>query len=229
MFSLRVERSTKLCTSNQSTLPNHVEDRMNFIRRLIGNDGTDGKEEPLFQPVTGGEEIQFDEEEQAAIDAALREDDRRDEEFRETLREAGIEPDGQAYQKAKQLQDQGQHVFARRNGLKKLAYERYTNNQYALAAQTCVKALGVSGDSTGMYRHTGVAEAWLLLAHMHACTGRFNIAKGLIKNAQQAAKKDDLLIGDMRDMWKNGARSLESDVRAKRRPAPVTTILKWTQ
>ena len=96
------------------TSPNHVEGRMNFIRRLIGNDGTDGKEEPLFQSVTGGEEIQFDEEEPAAIDDALREDDRRDEEFRETLREAGIEPDGQAYQKAKQLLDQGQHVSARR-------------------------------------------------------------------------------------------------------------------
>ena len=114
---------------------------MNFIRRFIGNDGTEGQEEPLFQPVTGGEEIKFDEEEQAAIDEALREDDRRDEEFRETLREAGIEPDGQAYQEAKQLLDQGQHVSARRDGLKRLAYERYTNNQYALAAQTCVNPL----------------------------------------------------------------------------------------
>lgn len=168
-------------------------------------DKPEEKEEPLCEAPKGGEVIQFDQEEQEAIESELQENARRDEDFSQILVEAGLDPD--SYDSS--ILDRGSHILACRRGLKRLAYERYTNKEYVLAAKTCVKALSVTGDYQGVFRWDGVAEAWLMLAHMHVCAGRFRIAKNLVKKAKGAAKKDTLLTGDLRTFWNRAIKSIE--------------------
>jgi hypothetical protein len=193
---------------------------MNFIKRFVHRDESNEREEPLCQAPKGGEEIQFDQEEQAAIDAALRENARSDEEFGQILTDAGLDPDDYDLSSL----EPGEHILACRRSLKRLAYERYTNGEYVLAAETSIKALGVTSNYNGVFRHDGVAELWLMLAHIHACTGRFKIAKNLITQAKNAAKKDSILTGDLRAFWNRGIRALEADLRIRRRPLPTRTV-----
>lgn len=149
------------------------------------------KEEPLCPPPVGGEAMEFDEDEQKAVDAAL--------ELFAGQRKGDVidmsafkDVDDRLWEWLNDLDFTDHRINHIRVALKQVAYERYCDGQLSLAALSCLKALLLTDNAEKPQRHRyGTAELWLLLAHMHASAGRFSIAQELLKSAKKAAKNDN--------------------------------------
>ena len=179
--------------------------------------------------------IVFDEDEQSAIDEALQAAQENYERLFQTMQSKGIDlysmnehflwGDTQSYSLGIGVQ-----------ALKAVAYDRYLNDQSELAAQTCIKALGLQGNQVDSGRHSGCAEIWLMLAHIHASDGQFPRANEFVEEARRTAKRDDRfqpspllpksidIAFDLKNGWEAAVRSLESDICDGRRPKPTKSV-----
>ena len=179
--------------------------------------------------------IEFDEQEQFAIDEALRASQENYERLFASMQAKGI--DLYTMNEKFLWGDTQSYSFGiGAQALKTVAYHRYVNNQHELAAQSCIKALGLQGNRVDSGRHSGCAEIWLMLAHIHASTGKFPTANEFVAEAKRAAKRDDnfqpsLLLPksfdisiDLNNGWEEAVKSLESDIRDGRRPHPTDSV-----
>ena len=170
-------------------------------------------EEPLCPLPVGGEAIEFDDDEQAAVDSSLQEfyEDEieainnkiyqwvMDGRYTHLSSEMEIRrhdiSDADAGDEKRLIDDwlRGEtEVSYYLRGLKRAAYTRYGNGELVPAARTCIKALGVLLQSKRATRYSGDGEAeiWFMLSHMHASGGRFRVAKRLLMSAKETAKVD---------------------------------------
>ena len=231
---------------------------MNLIETFKEWFRTGTVEEPLCPLPVGGEAIEFDEDEQTAVDSSLGE-------FYENEIEATNNKisqwamDGRYIRLSSEIRrHDGSNVDAGEEkrligdwlraetevsyclrGLKRAAYTRYGNGNFVPAAQTCIKALGIllqSKKATG-YSGDGEAEIWFMLSHMHACGGRFRVAKRLLMSAKETAKLDgDIMENDAvfrpfpqdynvsRSVWDAKVAALEQLIKAKAPPNPISDL-----
>lgn len=198
---------------------------MSLIGKLFGRVGKESKEEPLCPLPVAGERIEFDKDEQEWIDIELRIWARSNDDFnRQVLEITGMDFSGDRgeFLGGSRAEDEMYHYI---KGLKRAAYIRYSVEEYSSAASTCFKALGMLGGFKldNGYSGKGEAEIWYLLAHIHAGTGRFKIAKNMLSAAKKRATHDQdpylIPIG-----WDVLVRLLESAIRSKRPPQPVENL-----
>lgn len=178
---------------------------------------TGPEEEPLCSLPVGGDAIELDDDERAAIDSSLRE-------FYENEIE---ETNNKIYQwamdgryihlsseikrhdisnveegKEKRLIDDKLRAETEASyylrGLKRAAYSRYGDGKLDSAAQTCIKALGTLWHFKGEtgYSGDGEAEISFMLSHIHSCDGRFRVAKRLLDTAKEDARRDGAIMTD---------------------------------
>lgn len=170
-------------------------------------------EEPLCLLPGAGQLIEFDPDEQAAVDSSLKEfHDVADEATEDRM--LGWLQDGRYLALVSQISGQGTSdsemdeeevsavAFAMLRdetevcyiltGLKRAAYSRYAEGRLVHASQTCIKTLGMTSESKtrANYSGDGVAEIWFLFAHIHACAGKFRVAQRSLDAAKKEAKND---------------------------------------
>ena len=124
-------------------------------------------------------------------------------------------------------------------GLKRSAYSRYGDGKVVPAAQTCVKALGtlLHSKSANGYSGDGEAEISFMLSHMHACDGRFKVAKRLLDAAKEDARRDGAIMREdshfrpfpqdynvSRSIWDAKVAALEQRIKSKVRPNPISHL-----
>ncbi len=91
------------------------------------------------------------------------------------------------------------------------------------------RATGYSGD--------GEAEISFMLSHMHACDGRFRVAKRLLDAAKEDARRDGAIMSKdaifrpfpqdynvSRSVWKAKVAALEQRIKSKVPPSPISHI-----
>ncbi len=190
---------------------------------------------PFHKGIWSIKTIVFDEQEQFAIDEALQAAQENYENLFESMQAKGI--DLYTMNEKFLWGDTQSYIFGiGAQALKTLAYHRYVNNQHELAAQSCIKALGLQANRLVSIRHGGCAEIWLMLAHIHASTGQFPQANDFVEEAKQAAMSDDgfgpspllpkwfdISFG-LNNGWEEAVKSLESDLRDGRRPHPTESV-----
>ena len=202
---------------------------MSLIGALFGWLGESNDEKPLCPPPVAGERIEFDEDEQEWIDIELRIWARGNNDFNSQVLEItgmDISGDRGEFLGDSRAEDEMYHYI---KGLKRAAYTRYSDREYSSAASTCHKALGVlySFKVDNGYSGNGEAETWYLLAHMHACTEKFKIAKNMLVSAKKSANhhRDPYLIPMD---WNLLVRLLESAIRSRRSPQPIENLAEAT-
>lgn len=198
---------------------------MSLMGALFGWLGKGSKEEPLCPLPVGGEPIEFDSEEQEWIDIEMRNWSRGNNDFnRQVLEITRIDISGGDGEFLDDLrtEDQMYHYI---KGLKRAAYTRYSEGEHSSAAGTCFKAIGLLGGfkMDNGYSGNGEAEIWYLLAHIHACTERFKIAKNMLVAAKKRARHDrDPYLIPMD--WNLLVRLLESAIQPRRSPQPIENL-----
>lgn len=125
--------------------------------------------------------------------------------------------------------------------MKRAAYERYGNGKLVLAAQTCIKALSIllHFKSASGYSGDGGSEIWFMLSHMHTCGGRFRVAKRLLINAKENAKRDGAIMRNdatfrpfpqdynvSRSIWDAKVAALEQRIRSKAPASHISDLSK---
>ena len=198
---------------------------MSLIGALFGWLGERNDEEPLCPLPVAGERIEFDEDEQEWIGIEIRSWSRGTDDFnRQVLEITGMDISGDRGEFLDDIraEDQMYHYI---KGLKRAAYTRYSEGECSSAAGTCFKAIGLLGSfkMDNGYSGNGEAEIWYLLAHMHACTERFKIAKNMLVAAKERVKHDRdpyLIPVD----WNLLVRLLQSAIRSRRSPQPIENL-----
>ena len=198
---------------------------MSLIGALFGWLRERNDEKPLCPPPVAGEQIEFDEDEQEWIDIELRIWARSNDDFnRQMLEITGMDISGDRgeFLGDSRAEDEMYHYI---KGLKRAAYTRYLDGEYSCGASTCHKALGVlySFKVDNGYSGNGEAEIWYLLAHMHACTEKFKIAKNMLVTAKKSAKHDRTPYYNIW-VWNLSVRLLESAIRSRRPPQPIENL-----
>ena len=169
------------------------------------------EEDPLCPLPIGGEVIEFDDDEQAAIDSNMQEfHDNEVEATSNRLLEWGMngrysqllseirkhDTSNNGASEHDSLMDDRLRAEAEVSyylrGLKRAAYSRYSDGNLVPAAQTCIKALGMLSrfKRTAGYSGDGEAEILFMLAHMHAYAGRFRVAMRLLNAAKKEVGHD---------------------------------------
>ena len=198
---------------------------MSLIGALFGWSGKGDKEEPLCPLPVGGEPIKIDDDEQAIIDYEMHAWLQQEDSFNRQVSEiTGMDISGGhgEFLNDQRTENEMYHYI---KGLKRAAYTRYSEGEYSSAAGTCFKAIGLLGGfkMDNGYSGNGEAEIWYLLAHMHACTERFTIAKNMLAAAKKKAKHDrDPYLMPME--WGLLVRLLELATRSKRPPHPIENL-----
>ena len=192
-------------------------------------DDTDEKG-ALYKTLEAGGPIEFDDEEQAAIEELIEEREDDSDRFLARLLAEGINVPG-IDEAAHQVEEESQLARAA-DALKWLAYRRYEDENYSAAAETCLKSLRLTGNSDEP--HPNTAEVWLLLVRIHVSAGRFRAANGLLDEAKRAAKNDDMVnYPHALVQWSEAVSSLEADLQDRRRPRPSgsalvpTSVSEW--
>ena len=185
-----------------------------LLRQSAPNDG-----EAIYDRIEGGQPIPLDDEEREWIRAEIESDD---ESIGDII--GAVESDG------RYLPDHVLDSIASRSmvptvvrALRQLAYQRYEDEQFLAAANTCIRAMGF-----GAKDHPSLEpEFWHILARIHATVGRFETAAGFLdlaeKRAEQARTLDNL-PAMLRDGWVEGGRSLREDISAGRSPRPTNSV-----
>ncbi len=212
------------------------------------------EEEPLFSLPAEGDSIELDEDEQTAVESSLREfydneieaidnkkyqwaSDGRLVDFLSELRKqnkSNTEADEETDLLHTALWTETKFYYYMK-GLKHASYSRYGDGKLVAAAQSCFKALAklASFQSSAVYSGDGVAELWFVLSHMHACCGRFKVAKKMLDAARTAAKQDRAIIRDSSipshygisgSRWEAITRSLEQRIKSKMPPSPIANL-----
>ena len=198
---------------------------MNLINAFLGWFRGGSEEEPLCSLPSGGDPIEIDDDEQAMIDIEMRDWSRQVNNFnQDVLRITGIDITGDRENFLDGIRAE-EEIHRYIMGLKKAAYGRYSNGQYSHGAQTCIKALGIllSFKRTDGYSGNGEAEIWYMLAHMHACSGKFRTAKNLLKAAKKVAKHDEdcyIIPGE----WEIAVQLLEGAIRSNVPPRAISNL-----
>ena len=138
-----------------------------------------------------GEPIEFDEEEQAAIDEAI-------ERFVPTI----FDKDSYYPEEVVQPIVDG----CGRTGLYDVVWSRLSGGDFPGAAQTCLKLLGVAPKIEQPL-------LWLLLAEIHAKYGDMVHAKAIVKTAEESYKMNP---GLSESFWEERVRRVEGIIKSKR-------------
>ena len=209
-------------------------------------------------PVTG-EAIEYNEDEQAAINGSLREFyennneatnnklcewilNGRYEQMLSELRKQDISAKGPEDEETlidDRLRAETETSYFLR-GLKRAAYTRYADEEIVSAAKTCIKALGATNHlkRTAGYSGDGEAEIMFMLAHIHACGGKFRVAKNCLISAKEAASRDAAIIREglggprpfpqdynvSRSVWNANVAALEERIKSKAPPNPISNL-----
>ena len=233
---------------------------MGFIESLRRLWRPEPEEEPLCPLLVEGEAIEFNDDEQAAIDSSLQEfyeneieatnnkiyEWAMDERYMQLLSEirkhnvSNSEADEEKHLIHARLRAETEVSYYLR-GLKRAAYSRYGDGKLAPAAQTCIKALGMllHFKSTTGYSGDGEAEISFMLAHIHACDGRFRVAKRLLNAAKEEASRDGAIMrvdtsirpfpqdyNISRSVWDAKVDALEERVKSKAPPIPISNLFE---
>ena len=168
------------------------------------------EEEPLCPLPVGGEAIEFDDDEQAAIDSSLREFHENEVEAindrmvewvigerymqllstnKNTLSNIGADEEKALMHDRLRAETEVSYYL---RGLKRAAYSRCSDGELVPATQTCIKALGMlfHFKRTTGYSGDGEAEISFMLAHIHACADKFRVAMRLLNAAKKEAEHD---------------------------------------
>ena len=147
---------------------------------------------PLVEPPKAGEPIEFDEEEQAAIDKEI------EYQYR-TFYKDKVFPK----EVAQQISDMYGEI-----ALHDLAKRRLSRRDFRGAASTCIKLLGLTSQKAMQPSY------WLLLAEIHAEYGDMVRAESLVKTAKEKHKMNPILS---EAVWKESVRRIEDIIKSKQK------------
>lgn len=201
---------------------------MKFFSKILSTGSQDAG--AIYDPISGGQSIPLDAEEEEAIQQEIA----KDKEGVDNV--LGMVADEARYTQNVVDAMYNQDVIASAaTALIDLAYTRYQGGQYKAAANSCVRAGGFAAQEKRGLAREQEPELWHLLARIHATVGRFDTAGRFLDSAERRMRQvgPKNLPHVLREGWNEGVRSLRTDIKMGRWPAPAGTVyyktVKWLE